>query len=158
MLRHVFSTTKTLNAGRKLYRELSKQYHPDLGGTDDQMKEINLSYEDFLSRVMSDYVAEFTADKDYDIDSEIFAEMLKKVIHFNMDIEIIGFWIYCFNSFGYKDQLAELGFWFSKKHKAWVYSGRKKINVRTRSSTNDIRNTHGAHTVKEKEDYEKIAG
>ena len=60
-----------------------------------------------------------------------FANILLKVIHLDIQIEIAGWRIYCRgNTYPVKEYLKDLGFWFSGKHKAWVYSGKKKLNVR----------------------------
>ena len=153
----MFNNCESVEEAKTAYRELSKKNHPDAGGSEEMMKAINLEYEKFMNDFISGRINDFTADKDFDINSEPFAEILKKVIHFNMDIEIIGFWIYARNSFEVKDTLKELGFWFSKKHKAWVFSGSKKRNIRTRMTTDDIRNTHGSTAVRDRKENKKIA-
>ena len=48
-----------------------------------------------------------------------------------------------------------MGFWFTGKHKAWVYSGRSKRNITSRETLDEIRESKGSHKVakgeKEKE-------
>lgn len=144
---------------KKIYRDLSKSNHPDHGGSEDMMKQINIEYERFLKNFIDGRVNEFTENKDYDINSEPFADMLKKVMDFDMDIEIIGFWIYARDCWSVeeKEQLKDLGFWYSKKHKAYVFSGSKKKKIRSKLTTADIRDIHGSTAVKEREEKKAIA-
>jgi hypothetical protein len=83
-----------------------------------------------------------------------FQDILKKVIHLDCQIEIIGFWIYCFNSKEVREQLKELGFWFSGKHKAWVYSGNPKKGRAEKETLDEIRAQKGSQKI-EKEEQEK---
>ena len=69
-----------------------------------------------------------------------------------MRIEIIGQWIWCFDSKEYHEQLKELGFWYSSSKKAWVFSGDKKKRIRSRNKIDDVRRKWGAEKVKEKEE------
>ena len=49
-----FSTCKTINEAKKLYHELMKANHPDMGGSTEAAKEINLAFEAFAKRYMGD--------------------------------------------------------------------------------------------------------
>jgi len=155
----MFNNCSDVMEAKKIYRDLSKSNHPDHGGSEDLMKQINIEYERFLKSFIDGRVSDFAADKDYDINSEPFADRLKKVMDFDMDIEIIGFWIYardCWSAVE-KEQLKDLGFWYSKKHKAYVFSGSKKKKIRSKLTTADIRDIHGSTAVKEREEKKKIA-
>jgi hypothetical protein len=72
-------------------------------------------------------------------------------------VQIIGYWIYVFNGFTIKEDLKSLGFWWSKKHKAWIYSGMSKIKITTRLTLDQIKDHYGCETiVDEKEEIKKI--
>lgn len=90
--------------------------------------------------------------KHYDFKSDRFAETLEKIIDFNMDIEIIGQWIWCLNSYEYRDQLRDLGFWYSASKKAWVFNGQQKRRVITHNKMSDIRRKWGSEQIKEREE------
>jgi hypothetical protein len=153
----MFKNCKSIEEAKKIYRELSKKNHPDRGGSEESMKVVNLEYEKFLNNFIEDRAKDFSKDKDYDINSEPFSDILNKVIHFDVTIEIIGFWIYitdCWTN-EMKAQLTQLGFWYSKKHKSFVFSGSKKKKVKSILSTEDIRDIHGSTSIKEKEEREE---
>jgi hypothetical protein len=66
-------------------------------------------------------------------DMKAFADTVLKVIHLDISIEIEGFWIYCSgDTRPVKEYLKSLGFWFSGKRQAWVYSGGEKRYFRPR--------------------------
>lgn len=94
---------------RKIYRILLKRYHPDNeGGSLEITQEINREYDILFSELMKN---EDVENKQYTTEeNENFKNVLKQIINFNIEIEIIGNWIWCFEAYGYKDRLKELGF------------------------------------------------
>jgi hypothetical protein len=52
------------------------------------------------------------------------------------------------------EQLRELSFWFSGKHKAWIYSGKPKKNIISRETLVEIKKK-GSQKI-EKEEKEKV--
>jgi hypothetical protein len=89
-----------------------------------------------------------------------FQEILKKIIDLDCEIEIIGYWIYCFNSKEVREQLKALGFWFSGNRKAWIYSGRPKRNISSHETLDEIREKKGSQKVsrqKEEKEQDKAA-
>lgn len=154
-----FDDCKDLAEGRKMYHELLLEHHPDHGGNEETCKKIINEFEEFLNDFMNASYQSWSKEsgKDFDFNSYAFAEVLKDIMNFNMTIDIIGFWIYAFNSYAYKEQLKELGFWYSKKHKAWIFSGRPKVNIRSRYSTNAVREMHGFEHLRDKENVSQIA-
>jgi hypothetical protein len=99
----------------------------------------------------------YYADKDYKPAPEAvtpFQEGLKAIINLDCEIEIIGYWIYRFRSFAVHEKLKKLEFWFSSKHRAWVYSGSKKKQYASRQTLDEIRVEKGSQKV-EKEEKQK---
>ena len=151
-----FMDCSTLEELKQLYRKLCIKNHPDLGGDEETMKEINAEYKEALQKLSFAYNADETHKDTHDWRTDMFADVLQKIIHFsNMSIEIIGQWIWCFNSFEYKDQLKQLGFWFSSSKKAWVYSGDKKKCIRSHNKVDDLRKKWGS-TMVQTERQEKL--
>ena len=137
-----FASCRTVEDAKTLYRDLMKQYHPDLGGDTATAQDINAALEAWLSDGMGrafraqehDTGRGFAEDAPYR-----FADILARVIRMQGvgRVEVIGTWIYAFGSFEAKDALKEMGFWFSGTHKAWVYSGGIKRPMRATCNTLD---------------------
>lgn len=133
---------------KQTYRKLCVKNHPDLGGSEEVMKEINIEYESMLQKLAFAYNADETHKETYNYKEDMFADIINKIIHYTeMNIEIIGQWIWCFNAYEYHEQLKDLGFWFSKSKRAWVYSGTKKKCIRSRNKVDDLRKKWGSTRV-----------
>lgn len=114
-----FAGVNTIEELRKHYRELLKKHHPDNGGDLATMQEINAEYDrlfSVLSRSENTDKKTYTKEED-----EQFRAILNAVSAYNMDIQIIGSWIWCFNSYPYREWLKSLGFAFAPKKKAWTW-------------------------------------
>ena len=53
--------------------------------------------------------------------------------------EVIGGWLYCFTTQLIGVQLQAIGFWYSYKHNAYVYTGRKKDGLAFIETLDEIR-------------------
>jgi hypothetical protein len=153
-----FSHCQSVEEAKKLYKKLLMQYHPDHAGPEWEAvtKEIIAQFNTFLNGFMSHSFNSYYEDKEWKPNAEAvtpFQEILQKIINLDCEIEIIGYWIYCFNSKEVREQLKELGFWFSGKHKAWVYSGRPKRLRAGKETLDEIRARTGSQQI-EKEDKE----
>jgi len=151
-----FKHCNSIEEAKKHYRSLLKQYHPDHAGQEGEAitKEIITQFKAFLNNFMSNSFNSYYEDKDWKPNPENvtpFQDILQKIINLECEIEIIGFWIYCFNSKEVKEELKELGFWFSSKHKAWIFSGRAKRNISSRETLDEIRANKGSHKVQKEE-------
>jgi hypothetical protein len=154
-----FEHCQSVEEAKKHYRELLMKYHPDHAGEEGETitKEIIAQFNAFLKNFMANSFNSYYEDKEWKPAAGAetpFQEILQKIINLDCEIEIIGYWIYCFNSKAVKDQLKELGFWFSGKHKAWIYSGKPKKNISSKETLDEIRAKKGSQKV-EKEEKEK---
>ena len=144
-----FENVKKIEELRQLYRKLLKEHHPDNGGDEETMKEINLEYDRVfsdLSRFSSD--GEECTDEEQKTENEAFKSILNEIINFNVEIEIIGSWIWCFNSYQFRSQLKELGFRYAAKKKAWVWHyGEYKRYHKGETDLNDISAKYGSQKV-----------
>ena len=66
-------------------------------------------------------------------------EALSLVSLNRMKAELIGTWLYCFTTDLIGVQLLALGFWYSFKHSAFVYSGRPKDGLADDETLDEIR-------------------
>ena len=154
-----FEKCQSVEEAKKRYRELLMQYHPDHAGQEGEAitKEVIAQFNAFLNGFMSHSFNSYYEDKEWKPAPGAetpFQEILQKIINLDCEIEIIGYWIYCFNSKAVKDQLKELGFWFSGKHKAWIFSGNAKRNIASKETLDQIRARKGSQKI-EKEEKEK---
>ena len=114
-----FAGVKTVEELRKMYRVLLKKYHPDNGGNVKEMQEINSQYDDLFAILSEENKSDnqsYTPEE-----NEQFKAIVNEIIGFNITIEIIGSWIWCFDCFQYKDKLKELGFTWCSRKKSWVW-------------------------------------
>lgn len=158
-----FKNVETLEELRKQYKELLKKYHPDNPtGSTEATQEVNAEYNE-LFKILKDRheskandnenKSDFTK-KYYDFaEDKALRNMLNKIINFSdIKIEIIGNWIWCFDSYTYKKELKELGFKYAGQKKAWYYhteAFRKKGHKAL--SMDDIRNYYGSTEIQAEE-------
>lgn len=144
-----FENVKKIEELRQLYRKLLKEHHPDNGGDEETMKEINLEYDLVfarLSRFSSD--GEECTGEEQKAENEAFKSILNEIINFNVEIEIIGSWIWVFNSYQFRSQLKKLGFKYAPKKKAWTWHyGEFKQYHKGETSLDDIRAKYGSRKV-----------
>ena len=141
----------TITELRAYYRNLLKQYHPDNGGNVTIMQEINAEYDALFASLRQE------GDKDgqtytYEENAR-FKAILNEITGYNMDIEIIGSWIWAFQCYAYKDKLKELGFKYAAKKKAWIWhDGEYSRYHKNDMSLNSIRSKYGSQKVRKRAD------
>lgn len=147
-----FAGIKTVEELRKRYKELLKKHHPDNGGNEETMKEINAEY-DRLSAQMS---RENKADKEsttYDTEAEdrAFREVLEKISTLNVTAEIVGSWIWISGGYECRELLKSIGFKFAPKKKCWCWHfGEYRRHHSKEVSLDEIRMKYGSQTVNSK--------
>lgn len=153
-----FKSVSNLSELRKQYKELLKKHHPDNGGDVADMQGINSEY-DKLFKMLKDKHDSKATDSDktsyenmkYDFaEDEKLREMLNKIIAFHgITLEVIGNWLWAFDSYDYRKELKGLGFKYAKNKKAWYWHSdafRKKS--RKSLSMDDIRSYYGSTEVR----------
>ena len=146
-MRKWFTNVTTIEQLRKQYRELLKKYHPDNeNGSVEVTQEINAEYDLVISILSKE---EHSDSQSYtQEENEQFKTIMNAIIGYNITIEIIGNWIWCFNCYAYKDQLKSLGFTWCSKKKAWVWhSGEYHRHHKKEIPLNDIRTKYGSACV-----------
>ncbi len=159
----LFDNCESIEDAKKIYRDFLFKFHPDHGGNDEDTIKLIKVFEDFLVSFMDGRINQFKdklqkENRKYpeDLNGFKFAKILKQIINFNITIEIIGHWIYCFDCYDVKDKLKELGFWYTKKHKAWVFSGTNKLYIKSKNSLNENRQNWGSQSIKDNEKQRQI--
>lgn len=159
-----FHNINSVEQLKKQYKTLCKKYHPDLNkdtDTTEAMKAINAEYEKLFARYKDIHETAdgdtYTAKESTTERSEDFINIINAIISFNIDIEIIGSWVWCFNSFEYREQLKALGFKFAAKKKAWVWHSGEHRAKRSNMALEAIREKYGSEKIRDKADTKKLA-
>ena len=135
---------------RNAYKELLKVHHPDNGGQVSDMQEINAEYDTLYSILSQKESAdgESCTEQDNTAD-EAFRAILNEIAGFNMTVQIIGEWIWAFDSYAYKDRLKALGFRYAPRKRAWTWhSGEYHRFNRKEVPLSHIRAKYGCQTVR----------
>lgn len=137
------------------YRKLCKLYHPDKGGSTEQMQAINNDYEKAMRRILSgkpeaDYGEGKwykTRQEEEETEAKI-REAIEKIAHLDgLDIEIIGAWVWVSgNTQAHKEALKAAGYWWMNKKKMWAFKG-KPSSGRGNTTLEEMREKYGSEKV-----------
>lgn len=157
-----FSNVTSLDELRLQFKKNVKLLHPDNGGNEADFKAMNNEYNDLFKMLERGYTQTKTEEQEqkknpFDIKvDEALREILLKIINFDINIEIVGSWIWCDgNTISYKEALKEYGFKWSKARQKWHwsiddgcswYKGKKK-------DFNELRSIYGSVNVQNTTNY-----
>jgi len=144
-----FQNVEGINEAKKIYKQLAKKLHPDVGGDEESFKLLNSIYTDLI-----EYKIYFSNDFKIDIELE---KVISLILHFeNIIIELVGTWIWVSgDTKEIKEKLKELGFKWASKKMMWYYGEMKSKNP-TPKSMEEIKSKYGSETLKTN-DKKKIA-
>lgn len=146
-----FKNVGTLEELRKEYKKLLKLYHPDNGGSEEVTKEINLEYEK-LFEMLKNNTGSQKEKEQYNKEMDVaFRDILNQVIDLNINIEIIGSWIWVSgDTYSIKETLKRLGFNWINKRKMWAWHQEEYTKKRnSNKSLDELRSYYGSELVKE---------
>ncbi|MDD3055830.1 MAG: hypothetical protein PHE16_08100 [Aliarcobacter sp.] len=144
-----FQNVEGINEAKKIYKQLAKKLHPDVGGDEESFKLLNSIYTDLIEHKIY-----FSNDFKIDIELE---KIISLILHFeNITIELVGSWVWVSgDTKEIKEKLKELGFKWAMKKKMW-YFGEMKSKNPTPKSMEEIKSKYGSETLKTN-DKKKIA-
>ena len=139
-----FKGVEGINEAKKIYKQLAKKLHPDVGGDEESFKLLNAIYTDLIEHKIY-----FSNDIKIDIELE---KVISLILHFeNIIIELVGSWIWVSgDTKGIKEKLKELGFKWASKKMMWYYGEMKSKNP-TPKSMDEIKAKYGSETLKNEE-------
>jgi hypothetical protein len=76
-----------------------------------------------------------------------FQDAVNLVTHNRIKTELIGQWLFCFTTALIGVQLLALGFWYSHKHSAYVYTGRSKDGIANDETLDEIKARLGTSQI-----------
>ena len=144
-----FKGVEGINEAKKIYKNLAKKLHPDVGGDEESFKLLNAIYNDLIEHKIY-----FSNDIKIDVELE---KIISLILHFeNITIELVGSWVWVSgDTREIKDKLKEIGFKWASKKKMWFYGELKGRNPNEKSME-EIKSKYGCETVK-KDEKKKIA-
>jgi len=138
-----FRGIEGINEAKKIYKDLAKKLHPDVGGSTEEFKVLNEVYNYILENGIN-----ISEDSEFDLELE---KIISQILHYeNIIIEVVGSWIWLQgNTRAIKEVLKSLGFKWASKKKMWYYGEMKGRNPKQKSM-DDIKAKYGCQTVQGK--------
>jgi hypothetical protein len=143
---------KTIDNLKKQYKELAKKYHPDAGGSKEDMQAVNNEYELLLDKILT---GQNLTEEEKEVErvvNEAFREVIQEIINYpGIDIELIGRWIWVSGAtYPIRDVLKKSGFWYASKKKMWYWHPPDaKSQNREEMSIDEIRERYGSKLLSE---------
>lgn len=125
-MKYLRDDIQTLEELKKEYHRLCLKLHPDVGGSNEAMKELNAEYEIMFERVKRIHVNKDGEryERDTDETPQEFQWLINELIRLeHITIEIIGCFIWVSgDTKPHKEKLKELGFKWHRKKSCWYRS------------------------------------
>ena len=152
---------QSLDELKKAYWKLAKKHHPDHGGIESDFKALTAEYEELTNTYLRNGgFTKQTATDEIKID-EAFIEVVKAAMKLpNIDIEIIGSWIWVSGmTFPVRSELKALGFQFAPLKKMWyINTTGMKTKRGQELNIDEIRNRYTSRKLKRDDDYKFLEG
>ena len=148
-----FAGCRTSEEGKTLYRELAKKYHPDNGGTGEELKEIIIEFKRWYSQFKDVHTNKdgntYTSSKKTSTTAEQFIDIINKLSSIpNIEVEMCGDWLWITGStYPYKDTLKQFGCRWSVGKKKWYWTTAPYTKRSVHPSMETIRNMYGSESV-----------
>ena len=150
-----FKNCKTAEHGKQLYRELVRKYHPDNGGTGEELKEISVEFKMWYETHKNIHTNEqgetYTSEKETTETAEEFMEIIRNLSTLTgIEVEICGTWLWITgNTYPVRTQLTEFGCRWSRGKKKWYWTKDPfTTNHYKKPTMEQIRNRYGSQNVK----------
>lgn len=147
----------TIEEAKRQYHKLVFEHHPDRGGSEEAMKQINAEW-DYLYKhnfnIHESMSGSVYTNEQQDVPDEVtqrFAKIIEALIHLEgVGIEICGSFIWLSGeTYQWKELLRGLGFKWARKKKRWFLAPQTKGKRNNDWSMERIRARHGSYVVTE---------
>ena len=130
---------KTLDELKKEYRRLTKVYHPDCGGSTEQMKQLNLEFEKMYAKLSNETNSAEAASA--------YEAVMESLL--NLDgivVEVCGSWLWISgNTYQHRDELKKAGCRWASNKKLWYWRSPESTSTSHKAVSMDrIREKYGS--------------
>lgn len=132
------------------FRELCKQYHPDLGGSHDAMIALMSAYEERLRGEFRKSMSDEEADETVSMEREV-ADKVAEVIGLRgLIVELVGRWIWATgDTWAHRAQLKAAAFGWASKKRAWYWhKPEDSATSHGKKSLEEIRAKYGSKVLR----------
>ena len=156
-----FQNCRTQEEIKKEYRRLCKIHHPDLGGDEEIMKELNRQYAVASDNAVRREKPNWT-ESQYQTAANVaekVREAIERIITIpGLQIEICGLWVWVGgDTKPNKEALKSAGYKWARKKEKWYYAGVPSRNKGRRWSMDEIRGFYGSQRVPSPQKEEDVA-
>lgn len=155
-----FANCRTAEDCKARYHELVKKYHPDNGGSGQEIKEIISQFKEVWRRLKDiHYSSEkqeyYKAETETTETAEGFIDIISKLSRLEgVIIEMCGSWLWLSgNTYPFRQELKEWGCRWSTGKKKWYYTFDPWKPTRFHKSMNEIRRDYGSAIVRTKKQF-----
>lgn len=146
-----FLKCETLEQLKKTYKELILKYHPDRGGDNATMAEINNEYEKMFKTLQEKSTNKTEKVENVNEYRDLIQQLLNLI---GIEIEICGAWLWISgNTRPHKEFLKILGCFWAPKKQLWYWRPEEArcFNNKHTKSMEEIRSKYGSSVLKGKE-------
>ncbi len=148
-----FENLKTVEEIKIRYRDLAKQYHPDLGGDAETMKTINGQYHDALKACNGQIADERAYNYKADIEQELMDKLSELLKLKQLEVILIGYWIWVTgDTKPFRIALKDADLIWHPKRKCWYYKPKSwRRSYSSQGSLYDLARKYGYRDFKNSE-------
>lgn len=122
-MKNYFENVHSLEELKAQFRRLVKRCHPDCGGSDEEMKEVNRQYENLFQILKDKHNATHDAEHQTTETPDEFRDIILALLKLDgVEVELCGSWLWLAgNTYSHKDELKKLGCKWSSGKKKWYW-------------------------------------
>lgn len=150
-----FNSCKTLNEVKSTYKNLAKQFHPDITGYDTTaiMQAINSEYSFAIAKIAKGGNLSTEEVENEILNAEAYKNAINVVTNLpGITVELCGGWLWIGgNTYPVRNSLKEAGFYFASAKKMWYFrSPEYAVKSTSKKSMEEIRTKYGSQIINNK--------